>query len=83
MALPTTLLIASLLGATAGSGRPLVAIDPGHGGELDGAVGICGAKEKDVTLAISLELASLLYGSEPRHARQLAEGAIQDLESCL
>lgn len=37
-----------------------VVIDPGHGGEKDGAIGPEGTKEKDVALAISLGLASIL-----------------------
>ena len=38
--------------------RPLViAIDPGHGGQDPGAIGLGGTREKDVTLAISRELA--------------------------
>ncbi|MFD0737933.1 N-acetylmuramoyl-L-alanine amidase [Lysobacter koreensis] len=38
--------------------RPLViAIDPGHGGQDPGAVGLAGNREKDVTLAIARELA--------------------------
>ena len=38
--------------------RPLViAIDPGHGGQDPGAVGLNGSREKDVVLAISRELA--------------------------
>ena len=52
----------------AASPLPLVAIDAGHGGEHDGALGICGAKEKDLTLAISVELARLLEASEKAHA---------------
>lgn len=42
---------------------PLVVIDAGHGGEQDGAVGVCGVKEKDVTLAISSEVSRILTGS--------------------
>jgi N-acetylmuramoyl-L-alanine amidase len=42
---------------------PLVVIDAGHGGEQDGAVGVCGVKEKDVTLAIAREVASILAAS--------------------
>ncbi|MEZ4271287.1 MAG: N-acetylmuramoyl-L-alanine amidase [Myxococcota bacterium] len=42
---------------------PLVAIDPGHGGEHDGALGICGLKEKNVALAVSLELGRILETS--------------------
>lgn len=42
----------------AGGTRPLiVAIDAGHGGQDTGAIGGSGAREKDVTLAIALELA--------------------------
>lgn len=38
--------------------RPLViAIDPGHGGQDPGAIGLTGKREKDVTLAIGRELA--------------------------
>lgn len=41
--------------------RPLiVAIDPGHGGQDSGAIGPSGRREKDVTLAIGLELARLI-----------------------
>ena len=43
----------------AGNG-PLVVIDPGHGGEDLGAVGPGGLLEKDVVLAIGLELRTLL-----------------------
>jgi len=42
---------------------PVVAIDAGHGGEQHGAIGVCGAKEKDVALSISLHLARLLSAS--------------------
>jgi N-acetylmuramoyl-L-alanine amidase len=38
----------------------LVAIDPGHGGTDPGAIGVHGVQEKHVTLAISLELGSML-----------------------
>ena len=38
--------------------RPLiVAIDPGHGGQDPGAIGLSGKREKDVTLAVGRELA--------------------------
>ncbi len=42
---------------------PLIVVDAGHGGAQDGAVGICGAKEKDVTLGIATELARILVAS--------------------
>lgn len=35
----------------------VVAIDPGHGGQDPGAIGLSGKREKDVTLAIGRELA--------------------------
>ncbi|MFC0679151.1 N-acetylmuramoyl-L-alanine amidase [Lysobacter korlensis] len=45
----------------AGPSRPLrplvIAIDPGHGGQDPGAIGLEGSREKDVTLAIARELA--------------------------
>jgi len=37
-----------------------IVVDPGHGGEDNGAVGPSGIKEKDITLAISKKLAVLL-----------------------
>jgi N-acetylmuramoyl-L-alanine amidase len=37
--------------------RPVVIIDPGHGGQDPGARGPAGVREKDVALAIALELA--------------------------
>jgi N-acetylmuramoyl-L-alanine amidase len=42
-------------------GRPIVLIDAGHGGRDPGAPGVSGAsKEKDLTLAMAMELADLL-----------------------
>ncbi len=40
--------------------RPLVIIDPGHGGEDGGAVGVNGVLEKDLNLAYAEALAELL-----------------------
>lgn len=42
---------------------PLVIVDPGHGGTQDGAIGVCGAREKDITMAVGGELAALLRAS--------------------
>ncbi len=56
------LLLLSLL-AQAPAAPPVVVIDPGHGGDQPGAKGPCGAVEKDVALAISLELAAVLRQS--------------------
>ncbi|WP_294121737.1 N-acetylmuramoyl-L-alanine amidase [Sphingomonas sp.] len=42
-------------------GRPIVLIDPGHGGRDPGAPGVSGtSKEKDLTLVMAQELADLL-----------------------
>lgn len=42
-------------------GRPIVLIDPGHGGRDPGAPGVSGTtREKDLTLAMAIELADLL-----------------------
>jgi N-acetylmuramoyl-L-alanine amidase len=43
----------------AANGRPVVVIDPGHGGPDPGAVGV-GFREKDVVLAVSLQLRAAL-----------------------
>src|SRR5437867_1097902 len=60
----------------------LIAIDPGHGGDQDGAIGPCGAREKDVTLAVSRELAQLLAASGRAEPLLLRDGdatvALQD-----
>jgi len=43
-------------------GRPVVVIDPGHGGRDPGAVGIGGMQEADIVLDISQQVTSLLEG---------------------
>jgi N-acetylmuramoyl-L-alanine amidase len=40
--------------------RPRVIIDPGHGGQDSGAIGIGGLKEKDVILPIALDVEEIL-----------------------
>lgn len=45
---------------TAPYGRIVVVIDPGHGGEDPGAIGIGGLREKDIILPISQQVAALL-----------------------
>lgn len=44
----------------ADSSKWVVSIDPGHGGEDSGALGLNGSKEKDVTLAVGQRLEKLL-----------------------
>lgn len=43
-----------------GKRSPIIVIDPGHGGEDFGAMGVGGLLEKDVVLSVALELESLL-----------------------
>ena len=40
--------------------KPLVMLDPGHGGKDPGAIGVSGTYEKHIALAAALELKSLL-----------------------
>lgn len=49
----------ALATAQMGSSRPVVVIDPGHGGADGGAVGVGGVSEKDINLTISHKLRSL------------------------
>lgn len=44
----------------------IIVIDPGHGGSDTGAIGAANTREKDVTLAISLELRKLLENSKAK-----------------
>ncbi len=37
-----------------------IVVDPGHGGKDPGAIGPCGEKEKDITLAVGIKLAARL-----------------------
>ncbi|WP_448192019.1 N-acetylmuramoyl-L-alanine amidase [Azospirillum sp. sgz301742] len=39
-----------------GPEKPLIVLDPGHGGEDPGAIGVGGLHEKDITLAVAREL---------------------------
>ena len=41
-------------------GRPVVVIDPGHGGPDPGAIGIGGLREKDIVMDISRQVVALL-----------------------
>ncbi len=46
--------------ASFSSARPIVIIDPGHGGEDGGAVSVTGAKESEINLQISQKLEQLM-----------------------
>lgn len=43
--------------------RPLIVIDPGHGGHDPGAIGVSGTLEKNITLATALELRRALLST--------------------
>ena len=43
--------------------KPMIVIDPGHGGRDPGAIGVSGMQEKTVTLAIGLELRQALQAT--------------------
>ena len=45
------------------TGKPLVMLDPGHGGRDPGAIGVTGTYEKHVALEAALDLRQLLIGS--------------------
>lgn len=45
------------------SRKPLVVIDPGHGGKDPGALSRAGVREKDITLAIALQVRDTLVAS--------------------
>jgi N-acetylmuramoyl-L-alanine amidase len=49
--------------APAGESRPLIVLDPGHGGVDNGASAPSGVHEKDITLAFALQLRDLLVAS--------------------
>jgi N-acetylmuramoyl-L-alanine amidase len=49
--------------ALASGSRPLIVIDPGHGGIDNGASAPSGIHEKDITLAFALQLRDLLVGT--------------------
>jgi N-acetylmuramoyl-L-alanine amidase len=50
----------AIAGASASTALRTIAIDPGHGGDDDGAKGAQGTKEKDVTLSVARRLKAAL-----------------------
>jgi N-acetylmuramoyl-L-alanine amidase len=59
----TLALLTTILCATTIADAPLIAIDAGHGGDLIGAIGVCGVQEKEIMLTIARELSSILMAS--------------------
>jgi N-acetylmuramoyl-L-alanine amidase len=61
---------------SAGHGRRdlIIAIDPGHGGEDPGAIGVNGTLEKEVTLAIARKLANLINRETGMRAQLVRDG---------
>lgn len=59
-------------------GRPLVFLDPGHGGEQDGATGVSGAVEKDLVLDVALHVQRVLE-EEGQVDVQLTRSADEDV----
>lgn len=59
----------------------VIILDPGHGGKDAGAVGINGTKEKDVNLAIALQVRDELkkWGASPVMTREVDTYAMDDL----
>lgn len=62
---PTTL--AARLGPPPAGQRPVIVIDPGHGGHDTGAIGPTGLTEKAVVLQIARELRQLLQQTMPQY----------------
>ena len=44
--------------------RPIIAIDPGHGGSDPGAIGVNGLKEKELNLSVALKVENILKQNE-------------------
>lgn len=52
----------------------IIAIDPGHGGEDPGAIGVNGTPEKEITLAIARKLANLVNRETGMRAQLVRDG---------
>lgn len=59
---------------TTGGGKPVVVIDPGHGGLDPGALGQNGIREKDLTLAVSRQVRSQLMAKGRYDVRMTRPG---------
>ncbi len=80
-ALLSCLLLLLLPAASPAEGRLVVAIDPGHGGDKDGAVSDAGLKEKDVCLAVARKLAAKLEAEGHRVLLTRAKDVALPLEA--
>lgn len=56
-------LLGVVLPGASGAAEPRIAIDPGHGGKQDGAVGPSGYKEKELSLELAQKLAAAMEKS--------------------
>ncbi len=52
----------------------VIVIDPGHGGHDPGAIGLCGTKEKIITLAIAKKLQEIINNHQGFHAILTRDG---------
>lgn len=73
-------LVDRLTAATADEGRAVIVIDPGHGGMDGGASSPDGIQEKDINLAIAMELAdeAKVWGAEVIMTRDSDRGLYTD-----
>ena len=76
-----TLVVAIRRQALSSARRPLVLIDPGHGGDDPGALGAGGTRESDVNLAIALKLRDALRGRGVNAVLTRTGDVNMDLES--
>jgi N-acetylmuramoyl-L-alanine amidase len=65
---------AALLWLTTFLALPVVALDAGHGGLQEGAPGICGVAEKDVTLALARRTAAYIDATGQTRAYLVRQG---------
>lgn len=74
-------------GKAAGMDKPVIVIDPGHGGMDGGKVGVNGVKEKEINLKISLKIKEILEKDgisvvmTRTEDERLAESQVEDLKA--
>ncbi len=91
--IPALLYLVGLMGGLIIPGRPVLAapthaptqhvvlVDPGHGGDDPGTIGVTGDKEKDITLAVGRRLAECLRRQGLRTAMTRSADRTVDLEA--